>query len=140
MVIQMRQAPFRPALEAISHTLVYEAMIVGDLTLPTELIASIETPTLVIDGEQSSQLLRNAARAVAEALPNGRRHTLPGQTHDISPEATAPVLTEFSPPRHGEWRRRKCDASAQKSWLWLAVAFESEGDSLGHCYVISVGS
>jgi pimeloyl-ACP methyl ester carboxylesterase len=95
MVIQMRQAPFRPALEAIAHTLVYEAMIVGDLTLPTELIASIETPTLVIDGEQSPPLLRNAARAVAEALPNGRRHTLPGQTHDISPEATAPVLTEF---------------------------------------------
>jgi pimeloyl-ACP methyl ester carboxylesterase len=95
MVIQMRQAPFRPALEAVAHTLVYEAMIVGDLTLPTELLASVETPTLVIDGEQSAPLLRNAARAVAETLPHGRRHTLLGQTHDISPEATAPVLTEF---------------------------------------------
>jgi hypothetical protein len=36
--------------------------------------------------------MRNAARAVADALPNGRPCTLPDQTHDISPDATAAVL------------------------------------------------
>jgi pimeloyl-ACP methyl ester carboxylesterase len=95
VVAQTRHAPFRPALEAIAHTLVYDATIVGDLTLPTERIASITTPTLVIDGEHSPPLLRNAARAVAATLPNGRRCTLAGQTHDISPEATAAALVEF---------------------------------------------
>src|SRR5438132_8423897 len=95
VVAQMRQAPFRPALEAIAHTLVYDATIVGDLRLPTELIASITTPTTVIDGELSPPLLRNAARAVAETLPNGRRYTLAGQTHDISPDPTAQFTPEL---------------------------------------------
>ena len=95
VVKQMRQAPFRPALEAIAHTLVYDATIVGDLTLPTELIAAIVTPTLVLNGEHSPPLLRNAARAVAETLPNGELCTLAGQTHDISPDATATALAEF---------------------------------------------
>lgn len=52
-------------------------------------------PTLVIDGEHNPPLLRNAAHAVAEALPNGRRRTLAGQTHDISPGLTAEALAEF---------------------------------------------
>ena len=95
VVAQLRHAPFRPALEAIAHTLAYDATIIGSRTLPTELIASIATPTLVIDGEKSPPVMRNAARAVADALPNGRRCTLAGQTHDISPEATAAVLEDF---------------------------------------------
>jgi pimeloyl-ACP methyl ester carboxylesterase len=95
VVAQLRNAPFRPELEAIAHTLVYDARIVGDLSLPTELLASLQTPTLVICGEQSPPFLRDAAHAVAEVLPNGRLCTLPGQTHDINPDATAPVLKEF---------------------------------------------
>jgi pimeloyl-ACP methyl ester carboxylesterase len=95
VVVGMRQAPFRPALEAIAQTLVYDAKIIGDLRLPTELLASIPTPALVIDGEASPPLMRNAARAVADALPNGQLRSLARQGHDISPEATAPVLVEF---------------------------------------------
>lgn len=95
VVAQMRHAPFRPALEAIAHTLVYDSTIIGDLTFPTDLVASIATPTLVINGENSMPMLRNAARVLADTLPNGRPCTLAGQTHDISPEATAPVLMDF---------------------------------------------
>jgi hypothetical protein len=40
-------------------------------------------------------LMRNAARAVAEALPNGRRSTLADQTHDLSPDATAAAVKAF---------------------------------------------
>jgi pimeloyl-ACP methyl ester carboxylesterase len=95
VVAQLRNAPFRPSMEAIAHTLVYDATIVGDLTLPTELIASITTPALVIDGEQSPPVMRDAARAVADTLPNGRRHSLAGQDHTINPDATAPIVAEF---------------------------------------------
>jgi pimeloyl-ACP methyl ester carboxylesterase len=95
VVAQMRHAPFRPGLEAIAHTLAYDATIIGDRSLPTELIASIMAPALVISGEQSPPFLRAAAQAVAQTLPNGRLSTLPGQGHDISPEATAPVMAEF---------------------------------------------
>ena len=95
VVAQLRNAPFRPGLEAIAHTLVYDAEIVGDLTLPPELTAAVNTPTLVIAGEQSPPLLRNAATALAGALVHGRSVVLAGQTHDISADATAPVLREF---------------------------------------------
>ena len=95
VVAQMRHAPFRPGLEAIAHTLAYDAAICGDLSLPAGLLASVATPTLVICGEQSVPMLRAAARAVADALPNGRLASLPGQSHDINPEATAPVIADF---------------------------------------------
>jgi pimeloyl-ACP methyl ester carboxylesterase len=95
VVAQMRNAPFRPAIEAIAHTLVYDAAIMDDFRLPTTLIASIATPTLVIDGEQSPPWLREAARAVADTLPHGRRRSLTGQDHTIDPEATAPILADF---------------------------------------------
>ncbi len=95
VVVELRKAPARTALEAIAHTLVYDAAIVGDLTLPDALLASITTPTLVIDGENSPPMLRNAVAAVAGALQNGRRCTLAGQTHDLNPDATAPVLEDF---------------------------------------------
>jgi pimeloyl-ACP methyl ester carboxylesterase len=103
IVAQLRRAPFRPNLEALAHTLVYDATIIGDLSLPTELIASIVTPTLLICGEQSPPLLRSASQAVAATLPNGRVCTLAGQNHDIRPEATAPVLADFlaGEPAHG---------------------------------------
>ena len=47
------------------------------------------------DGEQSPPFLRNAAQAAAERMPNGRLAVLPGQTHDLNPDATAPVMAEF---------------------------------------------
>ena len=95
VVVHLRHAPFRPGLEAIAHTLVYDAAITGDLALPTELAASIAQPTLVIDGGASWGFLRSAAAALADALPNGQRRTLPNQTHDINPEVTASALTDF---------------------------------------------
>jgi alpha-beta hydrolase superfamily lysophospholipase len=95
VVVQLRQAPFRPALEAVAPTLVYDAEITGDLSLPRELAASVLQPTLVLDGGASWSFLRSAAAALAAALPNGRRRTLAGQSHDIDPAATAPVLAEF---------------------------------------------
>lgn len=95
VVAQLRHAPFRPGLEAIAHTLVYDATIVGDLSIPAELAASVTIPALVLAGEQSPPFLRDGAAAVAEAVPKGRLCILPGQTHDINPDITAPVLMEF---------------------------------------------
>ena len=95
VVARLRQAPFRPGLEAIAHTLAYDAEVIGDLALPADLLAAIRTPPLVIDGERSQPLMRNAAQAVADGLPNGRRLTLRGEGHDISPDVTAAALVDF---------------------------------------------
>jgi pimeloyl-ACP methyl ester carboxylesterase len=95
VVVQMRHAPFRPALEATAHTLVYEATIVGNLELPTAQLNSIKTPALVVYGGASPSFMGNAAKALANALPEGHVRALEGQSHDIVPEALAPVLLEF---------------------------------------------
>src|SRR5215472_1091439 len=95
VVAQLRHAPFRPGLEAIAHTLAYDAAIIGDLSLPSDLLGTVTTPALVISGENSPPFLHNAARAAAAALPSGRLAILSGQTHDIDPQATAPVMAEF---------------------------------------------
>src|SRR5262249_2966225 len=90
MVAQMRHAPFRPGLEAIAHTLAYDAAVIGDRSLPGGLLAALTVPALVITGEQSPPFLRNAAHAAAQTLPNGQLAVLPGQGHDNDPDATAP--------------------------------------------------
>jgi pimeloyl-ACP methyl ester carboxylesterase len=95
VVAQMRHAPFRPALEATAHTLVYDAQVVGDLTVPAAAIGSIKTPTLVLYGGQSPAFTGNAAKALAAALPSGQVRALKGQTHDIVPMVLAPVLLDF---------------------------------------------
>ena len=98
VVAQIRRAPFWPALEATAHTLVYEIEILGDGSLPTELAASVEAPTLVIVGGQSSPFLRETAPALADAMPDARARVLEGQTHDIDPHVLGPVLAEFFAP------------------------------------------
>ena len=93
-VAQMRQAPFWPAQEALAHTLIYNAMIMGDFSLPAEQVATVTVPTLVIDGG-TTPWLSHAADAVANTLPNAQRRTLKGQPHNVAPEAIAPALVEF---------------------------------------------
>src|SRR5260370_17736731 len=61
VVVQLRNAPFRPGLEATAHTLVYEAMIVGDLTLPMTQLKSIKAPTLAVYAGASPSFMGNAA-------------------------------------------------------------------------------
>jgi pimeloyl-ACP methyl ester carboxylesterase len=95
VVSQLRHAPFRPGLEAIAHTLAYDAAIIGDRSRPAGLLAGVTVPALVITGEQSPPFLRNAAQEAAQTMPHGRLAVLPGQTHDLNPGATAPVMAEF---------------------------------------------
>lgn len=92
IVAQLRNAPFWPALEAIAHTLAYESLI---LACPPELVGSVSTPTLVIHGEASPDPIRAAARAVADGLPHAELRPLPGQTHDLVPDALGPLLEQF---------------------------------------------
>lgn len=93
IVAQMRNAPFRPALEKIAHTLVYESTILR--VWPTEQMACVRVPTLVIDGEESPEVIRHVAQSLAAALPDGRYRTLNGQGHEIVPTVVGPVLEEF---------------------------------------------
>lgn len=93
VVANMRHAPFRPALEAIAHTLVYDSSILS--AMPDGLAATINTPTLILDAENMPPVMHQSAQALAQALPNSQHHLLKGQTHDINPAIVTPVLTAF---------------------------------------------
>lgn len=95
IVAQMRQAPFRPELENIAHTLVYEATILGDMPVLAQQLPAITVPTLVISGGNNQASMRSAAQTLADALPKAQHRSLEGQTHDIVPAVLAPVLEEF---------------------------------------------
>jgi pimeloyl-ACP methyl ester carboxylesterase len=94
-VAQARSQPFWGAQEALAHTLAYDATIMGDYSLPNERAAAVTVPTLVLDGGASFAGMAEAAEALAEALPQGRRRTLEGQGHDVDPKALAEVLVGF---------------------------------------------
>jgi pimeloyl-ACP methyl ester carboxylesterase len=94
-VDQARTQPFWAAQEALAHTLAYDARIMADYRVPTELAASVEGPTLVIAGGADMPWMRDSARALADALPAGETRFLDGQGHDVDPEVLAPVLKDF---------------------------------------------
>jgi pimeloyl-ACP methyl ester carboxylesterase len=99
MVRQMRGAPMWPALEKLAPTLAYDSAVMDDAAtgaeLPADLLARVTVPALVLDGGDSPSWMRDIARRAAALLPAGSHRTLDGQTHDVAPEALAPVLTEF---------------------------------------------
>lgn len=91
----MRQAPFWPFLEAAANPgLHYDAVIAGDFSVPTGVLADVPCPVLVLDGG-TTPWLTQAADAVAEAAPKSSRQTLTGQQHDVQPSALAPALSAY---------------------------------------------
>lgn len=90
-VEQLRQAPFWEAQEAFAPTLVHDATMMRDYSIPAA-AASANIPTIVLDGG-TTPWLTAAADAVAATLPHARRETLAGQQHNVDPTAIAPALT-----------------------------------------------
>ena len=94
-VAGIRAQPGWAMLEAIAPTLAYDDQVLGDGSVPRDLARAISVPALVLAGAASPQSLQRAARATADALPTAEHRTLDGQTHDVSPDALAPVLAAF---------------------------------------------
>jgi pimeloyl-ACP methyl ester carboxylesterase len=95
VVAQLRHAPFRPALEAMAHTLVYEAQILGDGAVPMEQARALRVPTLAIAAGAAPPFMRETAQALAREMPDARALVLDGATHDLVPERLAPPLLDF---------------------------------------------
>ena len=93
----MRKAPFWPMLESIAPTLGYDNAVLSDGASPGHPAKPVDAPVLVMAGGASPEVLRQAARNVAQSqsIPHARLRILEGQGHDASPDALAPVLTEF---------------------------------------------
>jgi pimeloyl-ACP methyl ester carboxylesterase len=96
LVADMRASPSWADLEALAHTLAYEAAVMGPGSeLPSRRIATVDRPALVLNGELSPSWMAAAGRAVAGALPQAAHRVLEGQAHGVAPEALVPELLEF---------------------------------------------
>ena len=92
----MKRMPMWRGLEALAPTLAYDSDVLGEgHSLPTDLLAGITIPTLVMHGGKGAPSMRDAAQAISEAVPKAQLRTLAGQTHGVSPVVLAPVLAEF---------------------------------------------
>jgi pimeloyl-ACP methyl ester carboxylesterase len=94
-VAEARTQPWWAEQEALAHTLAYDARILGDYSLPTDRAESVDVPTLVLAGGADMSWMRDAARALAIALPQGQQRMLEGQGHNVDAAALASVLKEF---------------------------------------------
>jgi hypothetical protein len=103
-VVAARSSSVWPGLEALAHTLAYDAAILGDGPPPSDRLATITQPALVATGGPEPDpyapdapvgFFERAADAVAAALPRAERLTLAGQPHVVDPVVLAPELERF---------------------------------------------
>jgi pimeloyl-ACP methyl ester carboxylesterase len=100
MVEPMLDSPMIEAMEPVAHTVSYDGrvMLRGSMNggpLPAQWRDSVTVPTLVMDGGNSPDWIRNTSRALMRLLPDVSYRTLEGQDHAASAEALAPVLERF---------------------------------------------
>lgn len=97
-----KSTPYWPALEAMAHTLAYDAACMGDGQPP----AGIIQPTLVVAGGTSvdtregmsgvpSDFFGRAADTIVASIPHARREILAGQGHVVDPKVMGPLLENF---------------------------------------------
>lgn len=99
-VAAMRAAPFwADGVEAVAHTLVYDAKIMDGTMrgqpLPADRWSRVRVPTLVTNGTGSYVWADAAAAALASLLPNVERVTFAGEQHNVTPATVAPAVTKF---------------------------------------------
>ncbi len=99
-VTEMRNAPYwAPGVEAVAHTLAYDAMIMdGTMVgkpLSKERWTRVTMPTLITNSANSFPWVSAAVAALARLLPDATQMTFEGEAHDVSAEALVPALVKF---------------------------------------------
>ncbi|WEO95145.1 alpha/beta hydrolase [Streptomyces sp. FXJ1.172] len=95
MIRGARQSPMWAGMEAVAPSLAYDDTVMGDGLLPRERLAAVSVPVLSVAGGASPQWMREAARAVADTVPQGTYRVLEGQTHMVDPQVLGPVLADY---------------------------------------------
>lgn len=99
MVEGMRKEPWWAGMEKVAPTLAYDSEIMDDIsrdgTIPTHLLGTVPSPTLVLCGGASPEWMIDVGRQVADGLPDGKLSILEGQEHAVPPEVLVPVLAGF---------------------------------------------
>jgi hypothetical protein len=88
--VSAKSSPMWPGLEAIAHTLAYDAVCLGNGEPPTARFAKITQPTLVATGGAHPPgaaswflALDQAVDVMAASIPQAEHQTLKGQSHVV---------------------------------------------------------
>ena len=99
VVFMMRLMPWIwRKLEAVAHTLPYDARIMTEFRIPRTRFATIRVPVLAMNGTKTDPRLREAARVVASVIPGAQYRELAKETHNVSAGALTPPVVEFCAP------------------------------------------
>lgn len=90
----MRGTPAMAWMASVAHTLAYDGRVVDGMKFDADRYATVDVPTLVLDGG-SIPWLTGGANALATAMPSATRRTLTGQPHNVDAAAMAPALLEY---------------------------------------------
>jgi hypothetical protein len=94
-VAPMHSMPMWPAFEAMADTLLYDARILGDYSIPADAMERITVPVLLLDGGSAcAPWIRSGLDALAATLSHVERRTLDGQQHNVEAGAMAAALTD----------------------------------------------
>ncbi|MFD8500731.1 alpha/beta fold hydrolase [Amycolatopsis sp. NPDC059657] len=93
----MKSSPMWGWFTGLAHTLYYDTTLCGLGNRLPDWLARIAVPTLAIGGGTTDEWMRLSAKAVADAIPDGRYVVLEGHDHGVlsQPEALKPMLAEF---------------------------------------------
>lgn len=86
----LRSAPNWPDRVAAAHTVLRETYAEEEYTFDASRFTDMTTPTLLLSGSESPEVLRAATDVIHEALPESRIAPLVGQGHIA--QSTAPAL------------------------------------------------
>ncbi len=92
---RFRTHPAWPLFAGLAHTLPYEHVILGDGSVPEEIMKRVPVPTLVMEGSLSPQWQRRACGVVADLIPDSQRLVIKGAGHVMPLAEIAEPVTEF---------------------------------------------
>lgn len=98
-VTPMQVLPMWSKLKATANSTPHDWAVMGEFMRGEPLRpgdwAGVTVPTLVLAGGKSEPLLRKAARAIADVLPNAEHRELPKLSHNPNVRLLAPAAAEF---------------------------------------------
>ncbi|WP_022903187.1 alpha/beta fold hydrolase [Curtobacterium sp. B8] len=83
------------ALLGDAHVLPRDVRVLNGLAIPERIAASVGVPVLVASGDRGPDFMREAARALAEAVPGAVHLELPGQWHRPEPTVVRRTIDRF---------------------------------------------
>jgi pimeloyl-ACP methyl ester carboxylesterase len=89
-------------MKSVAPSVMHDFAVLGDSQrggpMPGELaktLASVAVPTVVMAGSKSPPWMHHAMKQVAAGIPGALTRVIPGQNHNASAKAIAPVLLEI---------------------------------------------